>query len=420
MSAPVTYFTLPNGLRVVHQQDSTTAMVALTLLYNTGARDESPERTGMAHLIEHLMFGGSANVPVFDAELQMAGGSSNAWTGSDFTCFYEIVPGVNVETAFWVESDRMISPLFTPENLETQKSVVIEEFKQQCLNRPYGDTAHHLLSLAYDCHPYRWPVIGIEPAHIAGVTADDVKSFFQSHYTPSNAVLAVTGNISLERCRELCDKYMATVPDHHVTPRNLPVDPAITAPRYKRVEANVPQRALTIAYRMDPYGTAGYYAADAISDILSNGKSSRFYSSLLKGTDLFTEIDASIMGSEEPGLFLINARLRENSDEAERRAIDAIDTEINKLISDGVSNYELERAANKYESTHTFNNLHYARTGVNLAMALMHGERPEDPVSKYRSLTPGFVSETARMLFNPDARVILSYGGGSEMKTIYE
>ncbi|MBD5180539.1 MAG: insulinase family protein, partial [Bacteroidales bacterium] len=159
MSSPVTHFTLPNGLRVVHQQDSTTAMVALTLLYNTGARDENPQRTGMAHLIEHLMFGGSANVPEFDTELQMAGGHSNAWTGSDFTCFYEIVPAVNAETAFWVESDRMISPLFTPETLEIQKSVVIEEFKQQCLNRPYGDTAHHLLSMAYDRHPYRWPVI---------------------------------------------------------------------------------------------------------------------------------------------------------------------------------------------------------------------------------------------------------------------
>ena len=411
MSSPVTHFTLPNGLRVVHQQDSTTAMVALTLLYNTGARDENPQRTGMAHLIEHLMFGGSANVPEFDTELQMAGGHSNAWTGSDFTCFYEIVPAVNAETAFWVESDRMISPLFTPETLEIQKSVVIEEFKQQCLNRPYGDTAHHLLSMAYDRHPYRWPVIGIEPDHIARVTVDDVKSFFQSHYTPSNAILAVTGNISLERCRELCYKYMATVPDHPVTPRNLPADDPIISPRYKRVEANVPQRALTIAYRMDPYGTQGYYAADAISDILSNGKSSRFYSNLLKGTDLFTEVDASIMGAEEPGLFLINARLRENSDEAQQRAIEAIDSELNKLLADGVTEYELERAANKYESTHTFNNLHYARAGLNLAMACMHGEQPEDPVTKYRSLTPEAVNATARKLFKHHSRVILSYGG---------
>lgn len=389
-------------------------MVALTLLYNTGARDESPELTGMAHLIEHLMFGGSANVPEFDTELQMAGGSSNAWTGSDFTCFYEIVPAVNAETAFWVESDRMISPLFTPESLEIQKSVVIEEFKQQCLNRPYGDTAHHLLSLAYDHHPYRWPVIGIEPDHIARVTTEDVKTFFENHYTPSNAILAVTGNISLERCRELCDKYMATVPDKRVTPRDLPVDSPITSPRYKRVEANVPQRALTIAYRMDPYGTDGYYAADAISDILSNGKSSRFYRNLLNGTDLFTEVDASIMGSEEPGLFLINARLRENSDESEKLAIQAIDSELTVLTSTGVTYYELERAANKYESTHTFNNLHYARAGLNLAMACMHGERTEDPVIKYRALTPEFVTATARRLFDQSSRVILSYGGSTK------
>lgn len=410
MTGSVTNFTLPNGLRVAHQQDSTTAMVALTLLYNTGARDENPDRTGMAHLIEHLMFGGSANVADFDRELQHAGGMSNAWTGNDFTCFYEILPAVNAETAFWIESDRMLSPLFTVRNLETQRSVVIEEFKQTCLNTPYGDLSHHLRALAFKTHPYRWPVIGLEPSHIEKVSREEVSQFFYDHYTVSNAVLAVTGNISLERCQELCDRYMAGIPDRPASTRFHESEPALATPRYMRVEADVPQRALTVAYHMASYGTDDYYSADAITDILANGKSARLYRNLLTGTDIFTEIDSSILGSEDPGLLMINARLRENSDAAEARALEAIGNEINALIRDGVTPYELERAANKYEANYTNSNLHYARAGLNLAMALMHGERPGETVERYRALTVDVINDAASRLLNPDSRMVLSYG----------
>ncbi|MDE6450636.1 MAG: insulinase family protein [Muribaculaceae bacterium] len=230
MTGQVTSFTLANGLRVVHQQDSATAMVALNLLYNTGARDEDPELTGMAHLIEHLMFSGSANVPDFDGELQRAGGSSNAWTGNDFTCFYEILPAVNVETAFRIESDRMLSPAISRRNLDIQRSVVIEEFKQQCLNRPYGDLSHYLRSLAYRVHPYRWPVIGLEPGHLERVRLQDVLDFHDRHYSPSNAVLAVTGNITLDRCRELCERWMADIPARPVAPRLYQAEPLPDSP----------------------------------------------------------------------------------------------------------------------------------------------------------------------------------------------
>lgn len=411
MTGPVSQFTLPNGLRVIHQQDSTTAMVALTLLYNAGARDEDPEHTGMAHLIEHLMFGGSAHVPDFDKELQHAGGMSNAWTSNDFTCFYEIVPAVNAETAFWVESDRMISPLFSDRNLETQRSVVIEEFKQTCLNTPYGDLSHHLRAMAYKIHPYRWPTIGLVPEHIRLVTRERVSDFFHNRYTPSNAVLAVTGNISLDRCRELCDKYMADIPDHPASPRQYAPEPPVTAPRYVRVDAPVPQRALVVAYPMAAYGTDDYYATDAITDVLANGKSARFYRNLLTGTEHFTEVDASILGSEEPGLLMINARLRENSDEAEARALEAIDREIGLLTRDGVTPYELERAANKYEANYNNSNIHYARVGLNLAMAVMHGEQPGETVKKYRNLTPDIVNDTARQVLSPERKMTLSYGG---------
>lgn len=405
----VNTFTLPNGLRVIHQQDSATAMVALNLLYNTGARDENPELTGMAHLIEHLMFSGSANVADFDGELQRAGGMSNAWTGNDFTCFYEILPAVNVETAFRVESDRMLSPAISQHNLDVQRSVVIEEFKQQCLNRPYGDMSHYLRRMAYKVHPYRWPVIGLTPEHLERVRLDDVLGFFDRHYSPSNAVLAVTGNISFDRCRELCERWMGDIPARDVAPRLYSEEPLPGSPRILEASGRVPYTAITIAYPMDGYGTVGYRAADAITDVLSNGKSSRFERRLLAGTDMFNELDASIIGSEEPGLLMINARLSEAGSEAEARAIEAIDSELRLLVADGVTGHELERAKNKYESQHTFNNLHYANRANTLAMAMMHKELPGDNVAAYRALTVDDLNATASGIFLPDHRLTLIY-----------
>ncbi len=405
----VNTFTLLNGLRVIHQQDSATAMVALNLLYNTGARDENPELTGMAHLIEHLMFSGSANVADFDGELQRAGGMSNAWTGNDFTCFYDILPAVNVETAFRVESDRMLSPAFSQHNLDVQRSVVIEEFKQQCLNRPYGDMSHYLRRMAYKVHPYRWPVIGLTPEHLERVRLDDVLEFFDRHYSPSNAVLAVTGNISFDQCKELCERWMGDIPARDVAPRLYPEEPLPDAPRVLEASGRVPYTAITIAYPMDGYRSVGYRAADAITDVLSNGKSSRFERRLLAGTDMFNELDASIIGSEEPGLLMINARLRDAGPEAEARAIEAIDGELKLLVAEGVTEHELERAKNKFESQQTFNNLHYANRANTLAMVMMHSEHPGDNVAAYRALTVDDLNVTASGIFLPDHRMTLIY-----------
>lgn len=408
MTHEYTTFTLANGLRVIHQQDSATAMVALNLLYNTGARDERPRLTGLAHLIEHLMFSGSAHVADFDGELQRAGGVSNAWTSNDFTCFYEMLPAVNVETAFRIESDRMLAPIITPANIDVQRSVVIEEFKQQYLNRPYGDLFHHLRSLAYSVHPYRWPVIGVSPEHLERVTAADVSEYFADHYSPSNAVLAVTGNISAERCRELCERWMADIPSRPVKPRTYGPEPMPDGGRELTVSGHVPHTAVTRAYRMDAYGTRRYYAADAITDILSNGKSSRFERELLHN-ELFTELDASILGSEEPGLLIIDARLSTNGDDAERRAIEAIDRLIDHLVTNGVTDHEVERAKNKYEAQYTYSNIHFARRASTLALAVMHGEEPGDTVRTYRSITRGEIEETARTLFIPDNACTLIY-----------
>ena len=384
-------------------------MVALNLLYNTGARDEDPELTGMAHLIEHLMFSGSAHVSDFDGELQRAGGTSNAWTANDFTCFYEILPAVNAETAFRIESDRMLSPAISQRNLDIQRSVVIEEFKQQCLNRPYGDMSHYLRRLAYTVHPYRWPVIGLEPEHLERVKLHHVTDFFRDHYSPSNAVLAVTGNITADRCRELCDKWMADIPARPVAPRLYPAEPLPDAPCRLDATGQVPHTAITIAYPMAAYGTDRYFAADALTDVLSNGRSSRFERRLLTHTDLFNDIDASILGSEEPGLLLISARLRRNTLRDEQLAIEAIDRELQLLIDNGVTEHELQRAKNKYESQHIFNNLHYANRANTLALAVMHNEQPDEHIERYRSLTTDTLNTESRRLFDPNHRLTLTY-----------
>lgn len=245
-----TRFTLPNGLRVVHEQDSATAMVALDVLYNVGARDEHPDHTGMAHLFEHLMFGGSVNIADFDGAIEQAGGRNNAWTNQDYTNFYDIVPAQNAETAFWLESDRMLSLAFSDKALEVQRNVVMEEFKQVCLNQPYGDLGHHMSALAYKVHPYRTPVIGKELGHIESVTQEQVREFFRTHYAPNNAVLAVTGNITLDETRRLAEKWFGPIPRRMVAPRRYAPEPEQTEARRMVVTGNVPQTLVVISYPM--------------------------------------------------------------------------------------------------------------------------------------------------------------------------
>lgn len=407
-------FTLDNGLRVVHSQDTSTAMVAVDVLYDTGARDESPQLTGMAHLFEHLMFGGSANIPDFDGELEAAGGTSNAWTSNDFTNFYDVVPAQNAATAFHLESDRMLALDFSPRALEVQRSVVIEEFKQQCLNRPYGDLMHRLRALLYGgAHPYSWPVIGLKPEHIEAVTEADVRRWFYAHYAPDNAVLAVTGNIGADELRELAGHWFGDIPRRNPAPRRLPRPQFPAEPVREIMKGRVPQPMIVMAFPMAPYGTPAYFAADTITDILGAGRASRFYRRLVAGRDdgLFAAADASISGSEHEGMLMLTASLAPGTDTAGRELAAALMlAEARELAAPGnLSPRELERAFNRSESTFRFGNLSYLNLAQNLATAEMHGEDINDMLRRQRLTTIADVERTAREIFCESAYVQVDY-----------
>lgn len=400
-------FTLSNGLRVVHNRDSATAMVALNILYNVGSRDEDPSSTGMAHLFEHLMFGGSQNIPDFDKALEAAGGTNNAWTNCDFTNFYDIVPAHNAETAFWLESDRMNALAFNARSLEVQRQVVCEEFKQVCLNQPYGDLFHHLYSLAYKVHPYRFPVIGKELSHIEQVDMHRVKTFFYDHYAPNNAVLAVTGNITLERTRELTEKWFGPISSRAIAPRDYSQEPPQETPRRLEVCGRVPQTVIYKAYHMPGYADASYPACDTITDLLSAGQSSRFYRRLIMDTGLFTKADASITGTEEPGLLLLSAHLQEgvSTEEAEK----ALTGQAMSLISEPPTGYELERALNRFDANHTFGCMNYVNLASVMAQSEMRGQDVNNIVPRQRSVTPDMISTTAAAVLRDDNSSTLIY-----------
>ncbi|MDE6317613.1 MAG: insulinase family protein [Muribaculaceae bacterium] len=404
-----TRFELANGLRFVHNYDGNTAMVAVNVLYNVGARDESPELTGLAHLFEHLMFGGSVNIPDFDGAIERAGGKNNAWTSNDFTNFYDIVPAHNVETAFWLESDRMLSPSFSERSLEVQRSVVIEEFKQQCLNRPYGNMMHHLRGMVYTVHPYSWPVIGKTLEHIASVTRDDEKAFFFSHYAPDNAVIAVSGNITAEETRRLAEKWFGDIPRRDIAPRSYAAEPVQTAARFAEVSGHVPATDITIAYPMEGYGTKQYYCADLLTDLMANGESSIFYRELLMESDLFTSVDASILGSEEPGMLMLNMRLRENGADNERRAIEAVNAKVEDIINRDFTQEHLTRAINRMESAMMFNNVSYLAKAQALAMCEYHGEDINGMIARYRDLSAADLRAAGREIFRPERANTLIY-----------
>lgn len=395
----VTTQTLPNGLRVAHCLEPQSAMAVVDILYDTGARDERADLTGIAHLFEHLMFGGSANVPSYDNALERAAGTSNASTGSDFTEFYAQLPVQNIETAFYLESDRMASPDLSRHALDVQQHVVIEEFKQVCLNRPYGQAMHLLRPMLYTSHPYRWPVIGIEPEHIARVSCADARAWHTTHYSPDKAVLSVVGNISAERVFEMAERWFGHIPPGPSHTRSLPDEAWPTDLQIKTVRDNVPYPAIFMAYRMDPYGQRGYFAADAITDILSAGKSARLYQRLMMGTDLFSMAQASITGSEHSGLLLLSAFLNDSSDRAVERALHMLMAECEQLATPGnITPYELERTKNRYESTFVFDNVNTISRAQNIALAVMHGEDVNQCVPRYRSLTLDDISSAARRL----------------------
>ena len=404
-------YTLANGLRVIHNYDPSTVMVAVDVLYDTGARDENRDLTGVAHLFEHLMFGGSVNIPHFDLELEDAGGENNAWTSADFTNFFDIVPAQNVETVFHLESDRMLGLSFNPEALEVQRTVVIEEFKQQCLNRPFGDLMHGLRDMLYQPgHPYSWPVIGIEPGHIAKVTDDEIRRRFYAHYAPNNAVLAISGNLPYERGRQLVEKWFGDIPRREIAPRRMP-DPGFPVADVEReMRGAVPYPNVVIAIPMDPYGTLDYRVADCITDLLSAGRSSRLYRNLIAGGDgTIIEADASIVGSEGPGFVMLTARPREDSDEAINNAVAALTAQLRQLAEPGnVTAHELERTLNRFESTFALSNFDALSKAQNLAMAEMHGEDINDTVPRQRRITTADITRVAAQLAS-QPRAILKY-----------
>ena len=405
----VNHHTLDNGLRIVHHEDYSTQMVALNILYDVGARDEDPEHTGFAHLFEHLMFGGSVNIPDYDTPVQNAGGENNAWTNNDITNYYITLPYQNVETGFWLESDRMLSLDFSPQSLEVQRQVVIEEFKQRNLNQPYGDASHLLREMAYQHHPYRWPTIGKEISHIANATLEEVKEFFYRFYAPNNAILSVTGHISFEDTLRLAEKWFGPIPARQIPRRNLPAEKPQIHIRRQSVERKVPLDALYMAFHMCNRFSPEYYVFDIITDLLSNGRSSRFIQTLVQEKKLFASIDAYISGSLDEGLLHITGKPAPgiSLEEAEQ----AIWEELEKLKTVPVSDEELEKVKNRYESEQIFNNINYLNVATNLAFYELIG-KAEDinaEVGKYRSVTSGQIQETARRTFVPDNCSILYY-----------
>lgn len=401
--------TLANGLKLVHNRDVSTQMVALNVLYQVGARDEHPDHTGFAHLFEHLMFGGSQNIPDYDMPLQLAGGENNAWTNNDITNYYLTVPKQNVEIGFWLESDRMLCLDFSSKSLEVQRGVVMEEFKQRCLNRPYGDTGHLLRPLVYKEHPYQWPTIGKELNHIAQATLQEVEDFFFSFYAPNNAILAVTGNITFEEAVRLAEKWFGPIPRRELKKRNLPAEPQQTEERRLTVERNVPIESLYMAFRMCDRMHPDYYAYDILSDILSNGRSSRLIQHLVHDRQIFSSIDAHISGSIDAGLFHITGKPANgvSLEDAEKAVWEELQIISNELIDEE----ELEKVKNKFESTQIFGNLNYLKVATNLAWfeMLSRAEDMDKEVENYRAVTSQQLMDVARKAFTRTNYSVLIY-----------
>ena len=401
--------TLDNGLRIVHSEDKNTQMVALNVLYNVGARDEHPDHTGFAHLFEHLMFGGSVNIPDYDAYVQSAGGENNAWTNNDITNYYITLPRQNVEIGFWLESDRMLSLDFNEKSLEVQRHVVIEEFKQRNLNQPYGDVGHLVRSLVYKEHPYQWPTIGKEPGHIENATLDEVKGFFFRFYAPNNSILAVTGNISFEDTVALAEKWFGPIPRRDVKPRSLPVEPQQTEERRLTVERNVPVDALHLVFHKCDRLHPDYYVFDMLSDLLSAGRSSRLIQHLVVERQVFGSIDAYISGSIDAGMFYVVGKLAPGITLEEAEA--AVWQELEAMKTEDIAEEELEKVKNRYESEQIFSNINYLNVATNLAFFELIG-RAEDinnEVEKYRAVTAQRIKKVAQRTFVRENCSVLYY-----------
>jgi len=392
-------FTLGNGLRVIVHVDKSTPMAVLDVIYDVGARDENPEQTGFAHLFEHLMFGGSVHIPSYDEPLQMAGGENNAYTTNDLTNYYLQLPAENIETAFWLESDRMLSLAFDENSLEVQRKVVVEEFKEHYINKPYGDVWHKLRTIAYKKHPYRWMTIGKELSHVENARLQDVKNFFFKHYTPVNAIVTVAGNVSVEEVRRLAQKWFGDLPPGQKYTRNLPKEPEQTAPAFLEVKAPVPLDALYKCWHMSSRLDRRYYVADLVTEILGGGASSRLYERLVKEQQLFSNIHCSHFGSADEGLLYISGRLVKGVKMAD--AEQAVSRELARIKTEPVGADELQKVKNKTESMMAFEDISLINRANSLATYELLGdaELMNQELQSYQSVTVEEVQKECAAIF---------------------
>lgn len=395
-------FTLDNGLRVIVHRDTSTPIVAMNIIYNVGSRDEDPDRTGFAHLFEHLMFGGSENIPRFDEPLERVGGENNAFTNNDFTNYYLTVPGHNIETAFWLESDRMLNLAFSEKSFDVQRSVVVEEFRQNYLNQPYGDAWLLLRPLAYKVHPYRWATIGIETSHIEQAGMDEVRDFYARYYNPCNAIMVIAGNVETSEIKRLTEKWFGVIKKGSVYKRNLPVEPMQTEARSLVVKRDVPYDSVYKAWHMCGRLEDGFYAADLISDILSAGQSGRLNQKLVKELRLFSDVSAFVSGDIDAGLFVITGKLIKGVPIAE--AEKALQEEIDAICNHLVDEVELQKVKNRVEAIMQFSEMRVLDKAMNLAYYELLGdaEMANELFSKYDAVTTDLIKAEAQKIFKPE------------------
>ena len=404
-----TSFSLDNGLQIMVHPDTRVDIAVMNILYKVGSRDEVPEKTGFAHLFEHLMFGGSKHIPSYDEPLQRVGGENNAFTNTDITNYYLTLPASNLETGFWLESDRMMSLSFDPEVLEVQRNVVVEEFRQRYLNQPYGDVWLKLRPLAYTTHPYQWDTIGKEISHIEQATLQDVEDFFYRYYVPSNAIMVVAGNVTEKQVRELSEKWFAAIPASRQVERRRPEEPKQGAKRKLMVEAAVPADALYKAFHMPGRFHPDYYAMDMLSDILGRGESSRLYHKLVKEKEVFTSISSYGMGSLDPGLLVASGRLCEGVSLVQ--AEEEIDSILKGIIDAGVTESELEKVKNQAETSLEFGEVEVMNRAMNLAFASLSGDANlvNLEAGKIRAVTRQDIHRVANEILREENSNVLHY-----------
>ena len=402
-------FTLANGLRVIVHQDTSTPMAVVNVLYDVGAKDENPGRTGFAHLFEHLMFGGSVNIPVYDEPLQMAGGENNAYTTNDLTNYYIQLPAENLETAFWLESDRMLSLAFSENSLDVQRKVVCEEFKEHYLNKPYGDVWLRLRDLAFEVHPYRWMTIGKELSHIENATLEDVKGFFFKHYRPVNAILVVAGNVTVENVKELAEKWFGSIESGEKYNRKLPKEPAQKVAKKLEVFAKVPLDAFYKTWHIYDRMDQRYYVSDLITEILSGGGSSRLFQALVKEKKLFSNIECYHFGTIDAGLLTIEGKLVKGvkMEEAEK----AVEEELERVKNEKISEAELQKVINKTESQIAFEDMSVMNRANSLAYYELLGDAAlmNEELNRYNKVTAEDIRQLSGEIFREENSSTLYY-----------